>query len=95
MFAAARFGRSLGRHFALTGATKLFFDVYLKVRFDDRVKGNQHAPARLVFEGDSATAAVDALSRSPGVLKAAVRWRRILGGRPRLAEERFGWTRAS
>ena len=46
------------------------------------------------FEGDSATAAVDALSRSPGVLKAAVRWRRILGGRPRLAEERFGWTRA-
>jgi hypothetical protein len=47
------------------------------------------------FEGDSATAAVDALSRSPGVLKAAVRWRRILGGRPRLAEERFGWTGAS
>jgi hypothetical protein len=47
------------------------------------------------FEGDSATAAVDALSRSPGVLTAAVRWRRILGGRPRLAEERFGWTRTS
>jgi hypothetical protein len=47
------------------------------------------------FEGDSASAAVDALSRSPGVLKAAVRWRRILAGRPRLAEERFGWTRAS
>jgi hypothetical protein len=47
------------------------------------------------FEGDSASAAVDALSRSPGVLKAAVRWRGILGGRPRLAEERFGWTRTS
>jgi hypothetical protein len=47
------------------------------------------------FEGESAGAAVDAFSRSPGVLKAAVRWRRILGGRPRLAEERFGWTRAS
>jgi hypothetical protein len=47
------------------------------------------------FEGDSAIAAVDALSRNPGVLKAAVRWRRILGGRPRLAEERYGWTRAS
>jgi hypothetical protein len=46
------------------------------------------------FEGDSAAAAVDVLSRSPSVLKAAVRWRRILGGRPRLAEERFGWTRA-
>ena len=47
------------------------------------------------FEGDSAAAAVDALSRSPGVLKAAMRWRGILAGRPRLAEERFGWTRAS
>ena len=47
------------------------------------------------FEGDSATAAVDALSRSPRVLNAAVRWRGILGGRPRLAEERFGWTRAN
>jgi hypothetical protein len=47
------------------------------------------------FEGDSATAVVDTLSRSPGVLKAAVRWRGILAGRPRLAEERFGWTRTS
>ena len=47
------------------------------------------------FEGDSATGAVDALSRSPGVLKAAVRWCRILAGRPRLAEERFRWTRTS
>ena len=44
------------------------------------------------FEGDSATAA---LSRNPGVLNAAVRWRGILAGRPRLAEERFGWTRTS
>jgi hypothetical protein len=47
------------------------------------------------FEGDRAAAAVDALSRSPRVLKAAVRWRGILAGRPRLAEERFGWTRTS
>jgi hypothetical protein len=47
------------------------------------------------FEGDSATAAVDVLSRSPRVLNAAVRWRGILAGRPRLAEERFGWTRPS
>jgi hypothetical protein len=47
------------------------------------------------FEGESATAAVDALSRSPSVLTAAVRWRGILAGRPRLAEERFGWTRTS
>ena len=47
------------------------------------------------FEGDSASAAVDALSRSPRVLNAAVRWRGILAGRPRLAKERFGWTRTS
>ena len=47
------------------------------------------------FEGESATAAVEALSQSPRVLKAAVRWRGILAGRPRLAEERFGWTRTS
>ncbi len=47
------------------------------------------------FEGHNATAAVDALSRSPRVLKAAVRWRGILDGRPRLAEERFGWTGTS
>jgi hypothetical protein len=45
------------------------------------------------FEGESATEVVDALSRSPGVLKAAFRWRGILAGRPRLAEERFGWKR--
>jgi len=47
------------------------------------------------FEGESASAAVDALSRSPRVLNAAVRWRGILAGRPRIAEERFGWTRTS
>jgi hypothetical protein len=45
------------------------------------------------FEGESATAAVDALSRSPDILKAALRWRSIFAGRPRLAEEQFGWTR--
>jgi hypothetical protein len=47
------------------------------------------------FEGESASAAVDALSRSPRVLGAAVRWRGILDGRPRLAAEQFGWTRPS
>jgi hypothetical protein len=47
------------------------------------------------FEGQSAGAAVDALSRSPRVLNAAVRWRGILSGRPRLAEEQFGWTHPS
>lgn len=47
------------------------------------------------FEGESAAAAVDALARSPGVLKAAVRWHRIVAGQPRLAQERFGWTHTS
>jgi hypothetical protein len=47
------------------------------------------------FEGDGAAAAVDALSRSARVVSAAVRWRGILAGRPRLAEERFGWKRTS
>jgi hypothetical protein len=47
------------------------------------------------FEGESASAAVDALSRSPRVLNAAVRWRGILAGRPRLAAVQFGWTRPS
>ncbi|HEV8461876.1 MAG TPA: hypothetical protein VGQ38_14330 [Gaiellaceae bacterium] len=44
------------------------------------------------FEGESAADAVDALFRSPDVLRAAVRWRGILAGPPRLAEEHFGWT---
>ena len=43
------------------------------------------------FEGENAEAAVDALAQEPGVLQAAVRWRRILAGRPRLAQERFAW----
>jgi hypothetical protein len=47
------------------------------------------------FEGESTAAAVDTLARSPDLLTAAVRWRRILTGRPRLAHERFGWTRTS
>ena len=48
-----------------------------------------------LFEGESASAAVDALARSPRVLNAAVRWRGILAGPPRLAQEQFGWTRPS
>jgi hypothetical protein len=48
-----------------------------------------------VFDGESATTAVNTLVRSPDVLRAAVRWRRILAGRPRLAEERFDWARTS
>ena len=46
-----------------------------------------------LFEGERAAAVVDALARSPRVFEAALRWRAILAGRPRLADERFGWTR--
>jgi hypothetical protein len=47
------------------------------------------------FEGEKAADTVDALLRSPDLLIAAVRWRRVLAGRPRLAEERFGWARGA
>lgn len=47
------------------------------------------------FEGENAGSTVDALVRSPELLKAAVRWRRILAGRPRLAAERFSWAGAA
>jgi hypothetical protein len=43
------------------------------------------------FEGERASQVVDQLSRNSGVLKAAVRWRGILAGRPRLAAEHFAW----
>jgi hypothetical protein len=47
-----------------------------------------------VFEGESAASVVDAMSRDPAVLQAALRWRGILGDEPRLAVEGFGWVRA-
>jgi hypothetical protein len=47
--------------------------------------------AVFLFEGENAATTVRALLRSPDVLKTAVRWRRILAGRPRLAEECFAW----
>jgi hypothetical protein len=49
--------------------------------------------AVFVFEGRDAEAVVAALSRSPNALKAAVRWRSGLAGRPRIAQERFSWAR--
>jgi hypothetical protein len=51
--------------------------------------------AVFVFEGGDAEAVVAALSRSPNALKAAVRWRGVLAGRPRIAQERFSWARGS
>ena len=47
------------------------------------------------FEGEGAAAVVEALSRNPRVLSVAVRWRNVLAGRPRLAQEDFAWARRS
>jgi hypothetical protein len=46
-----------------------------------------------LLEGASAPAAVEALSQHPALLKAALRWRRILAGPPRILRQRFGWAR--
>lgn len=49
--------------------------------------------AVFLFEGPQASALVDALVGDPTVWKAAVAWRRCLGGSPRLAEEAYAWVR--
>jgi hypothetical protein len=49
--------------------------------------------AVFLFEGPKARSLVDRLVADPGVWKAAVAWRRCLGGPPRLAEEAYAWVR--
>lgn len=48
-----------------------------------------------VFEGPEVKRAVRELARKPSVWKAGAAWRECLAGRPRLAEERYSWTRSS
>jgi hypothetical protein len=45
------------------------------------------------FGGVSAAAVVEALARTPRVLRTALRWREVVAGSPRVAEEGFAWTR--
>jgi hypothetical protein len=49
--------------------------------------------AVFVFEGPDARRAVEQLIGEASVWKAAVAWRRLLGGRPRIAERAFLWER--
>jgi hypothetical protein len=49
--------------------------------------------AVFLFEGPKARAFVDRLVGDPSVWKAAVAWRRCLGGSPRIAEEAYAWVR--
>lgn len=49
--------------------------------------------AVFLFEGPKAGTVVDRLVADPAVWKAAVAWRRCLGGPPRLAEEAYAWVR--
>jgi hypothetical protein len=46
-----------------------------------------------VFEGPESRAAVERLAGDPAVWGAAADWRSILAGRPRIAEQVFGWSR--
>lgn len=46
-----------------------------------------------VFEGEEARRAIDELARQPGVWKAASAWKGCLRGRPRVAEQGYGWAR--
>lgn len=46
-----------------------------------------------VFEGPNASAAVEQLVGESSVWKAALAWRRCLAGRPRIAQDVYGWQR--
>jgi hypothetical protein len=49
--------------------------------------------AVFVFEGPDARAVVEHLVNEASVWKAALAWRRCLAGRPRIAEDVYGWSR--
>lgn len=46
-----------------------------------------------VFEGPDARRAVEQLIGEASVWKAAIAWRRLLAGRPRIAEHAYRWVR--
>jgi hypothetical protein len=47
-----------------------------------------------LFEAEQPRAALEELAGDPSVWRAAGAWREILAGRPRLAEEAYGWGRS-
>jgi hypothetical protein len=50
--------------------------------------------AVFVFEGAHPRAVVERLAGDPGTWRAAVAWRDVLAGRPRIAEKAYDWSRA-
>ena len=46
-----------------------------------------------VFEGPDAKETVQKVAGDPGVWRAAARWRELLAGRPRIADNAYIWTR--
>jgi hypothetical protein len=48
-----------------------------------------------LFEGPEAREAVQELAGDPGVWRAAARWRELLAGRPRIADDVYAWERAA
>jgi hypothetical protein len=48
-----------------------------------------------VFAGPKAKEAVQSLTSEPSMWRAAAAWRGVLGGRPRMAEHVFDWTRSA
>jgi hypothetical protein len=68
--------------------------------FDPAVRGLERhevfftdTEAVFLFEGPDAGEVVQRLARDPGAWRAALQWRRLLTGAPRLARSAYSWTR--
>ena len=46
-----------------------------------------------LFEGPDVKETVQKVAGDPGVWRAAVRWRELLAGRPRIADSAYSWAR--
>jgi len=51
--------------------------------------------AVFLFEGPDASTVVQQLAQDPGAWRAAVKWRRLLTGAPRLARSAYSWARTT
>ncbi|HSC90381.1 MAG TPA: hypothetical protein VLB86_01855 [Gaiellaceae bacterium] len=69
-----------GPPFELEGAELTRHDVFLTDR-----------EAVFVFEGEGASALLARLPRTPGAWRAALAWKDVVDGRPRVAEEAYTW----
>lgn len=69
-----------GPPFELEGADLTRHDVFLTER-----------EAVFVFEGEGAAALLERLPRNPGAWRAALAWKDVVAGRPRVAREAYSW----